>query len=253
MSDSSQFSETKAMAAYELLVRCQEALAEIKSQFHLDKPNALQEHTRSLHDRLVSRTLSLQNEYESAVASQSNRAVNDLARSLRSTHEDLELFPLVPSLAQAQVKRIRAKLKVAWAGDPECGKHGAKKHHYKMGSRFNPMKLHSMQLEFGRLPAGFRLFLAEVGSGPAGPGYGLYPLDRLSTDTLHAPHYTELDGVPALSISHVGCGAESMLAMAGTYTGCVYNSDRLFGTHSPLPSAPRFLDWYETWLDYVLA
>ena len=73
--------------------------------------------------------------------------------------------------------RLVRKLAALRALDPELQRFGALEHEYEL----NPPLSETALAEFERehrltLPADYRLFLAEVGNGGAGPYYGLVPL-----------------------------------------------------------------------------
>lgn len=73
-----------------------------------------------------------------------------------------------------ELERIAAKLEQLRAADPECRFFGAHAHRYRLGSRLSLRQIESIEKRYAiRLPDDFRAFLASIGNGGAGPGYGL--------------------------------------------------------------------------------
>lgn len=65
--------------------------------------------------------------------------------------------------------------------DPEkiVAKLAALGHRYELAPKLSMAELAEVEEQFGvKLPDDYRTFLLEVGSGGAGPGYGLFPLGR---------------------------------------------------------------------------
>jgi hypothetical protein len=72
------------------------------------------------------------------------------------------------------VDRIRRKLADLKAADPEFRCFGAYMHQYRLGPTLSEDKLRNAEAYYGvKLPSDIRTFLAFIGNGGAGPGYGL--------------------------------------------------------------------------------
>jgi hypothetical protein len=72
------------------------------------------------------------------------------------------------------VDRIRRKLADLKAADPEFRSFGAYQHQYRLGPTLSEDRLQKIEAYYSiELPADYRTFLACIGNGGAGPGYGL--------------------------------------------------------------------------------
>ncbi|WP_328876051.1 SMI1/KNR4 family protein [Streptomyces sp. NBC_00287] len=126
------------------------------------------------------------------------------------------------------------------------------------------------------LPAEYRSFVAQVGDGPAGPGYGLMPLavprtkareewavddeweeDRLSgrlaepfvlTEPLPSPIDAPGDELTrgTLMLAEEGCGIYIRLILNGPRAGEVWRMDPDWGGFVQV--SPGFRTWYTEWL-----
>lgn len=141
------------------------------------------------------------------------------------------------------------------------------------------------------LPAPYRSFLEQVGNGGAGPYYGLFPLEcwskgcnvvggvladwpgslcllreRFPDDPDDEAWLVEVGGpdwedrfnanewgpmVGSLTLCEAGCGGYVYLILNGPLEGRVCVQEHL--TKPGFWPQRNFLDWYEGWLDYVLA
>jgi hypothetical protein len=102
------------------------------------------------------------------------------------------------------------------------------------------------------LPADYRRFLAEVGNGGPGPGFGMPELrPPLPQAALARPRSLAPEEVNRLVlVAILGCGQVWGLVVAGPDTGNVW----YFDMDGAAPSDPRcgFVDWYEAWLKETL-
>ena len=77
--------------------------------------------------------------------------------------------------------RIREKLARLASLDRDCRAFGAEAHRYRLDGPLSEATIGSFEARHGvTLPEGHRRFLLEVGDGPAGPDYGLLPLEKSS-------------------------------------------------------------------------
>ncbi len=164
---------------------------------------------------------------------------------------------------------------------------GANKHQFILDAPLNEEQVAAWETEAGvRLPCEYRLFLLHVGAAGAGPYYGLSPLpdwgemaDDAKTKyqrSLRAPclyaegmgeDWLEQAAGPdwearwdndtldpqdgTLGLIEQGCGIETVLVLNGPHRGRVVNAY----WDDPPHFAPyaHFLDYYEGWLDTLLA
>jgi hypothetical protein len=135
------------------------------------------------------------------------------------------------------------------------------------------------------LPTDYIEFITQIGNGGAGPGNGLFPLDKWNCaldnhdkDFLKTPfpyvkewninnpfevgsreyetylnenYYIDEHVTGALRISHYGCGIMYMLVVSGLEKGHIWVDDRCseYGIY-PADKAPlSFEKWYMDWLD----
>lgn len=163
--------------------------------------------------------------------------------------------------------------------DPDFRVFGSEQHHYLLGPTLAESELLAFEQQHGiRLPADYRVFLAEVGNGGlgpdaprffmgksgAGPFNGLLTLDEAAQDcTLRQPFpFTEsteslaedavwahmdadlFPGVPgALALCHYGSGLVCYLVVNGPAYGTVW-----LGRENFYPMAESFDVWYGDWL-----
>lgn len=79
--------------------------------------------------------------------------------------------------------------------DPDLQAFGALSHEYRLLPPLSELEIAGFEQEHGVvLPAEYRLFLARVGNGGAGPYYGLTPLAAWRPDLLLVERYVEFDG-----------------------------------------------------------
>jgi len=182
---------------------------------------------------------------------------------------------------KTQISRIKSKLGQAKKTDNKLEVFGADSHKYKLNPVINPKELDEFEsLHKVRLPEDFRLFLMELGNGGAGPYYGIYPLkkqyapSKTGLDCVYHPEMTdeewnelyelddlEIDGQLSewdektcrgnLSLGTQGCTYDMSLVVAGENKGRVYyeiEDEKPFFVFES-----NFLDWYERWLDEIIA
>ncbi|MFI7411820.1 SMI1/KNR4 family protein [Streptomyces sp. NPDC049627] len=172
---------------------------------------------------------------------------------------------------------VRARVREMAARDRERARFGADTHRYELTPALPEAEIGAFEVEHGiDLPAAYRSFVAEVSSGPAGPGYGLMPLtapraeaaegwavdeewaeDRLP-GRLAAP-FPLLEPRPGrigpsndeltrgtLMLADEGCGIHLRLILTGPRAGEVWRIDPDWGGFVPV--SPDFRAWYTEWL-----
>ena len=193
---------------------------------------------------------------------------------------------------QAQLKRIRRKLKLAKLADKKKTVFGAESHAYDIQPTVSLKKIKRFEEDYGvELPLCYAEFLLTVGNGGAGPFYGVYALEEgvgdlcytetesvLNRPCLLAPKMSDDDwrALTAdlfadeelsdeeyehecakvfgglLPIGTQGCTYVTALVLNGEYSGRVVNIDT-DGSKPIFAFEANFLDWYERWLDEVIA
>ncbi|MGA5816699.1 SMI1/KNR4 family protein [Kitasatospora sp. NPDC094028] len=182
------------------------------------------------------------------------------------------------------VERIRARLRALAQADPEVRDISARRHRYRLDPPLPEPEVAGFERRHGlELPPSYRSFLTTVGSGGAGPLYGLYRFGGANWARHQAdlgPHWQAELAVPfphterfrpapdaevcdrhlpldepvdvcwftgSLVIAEIGCGSFARLVVTGEAAGQVW-SDHLW-TGSDLVPGPDFRDWYLSWLD----
>ncbi|MFI9052774.1 SMI1/KNR4 family protein [Streptomyces sp. NPDC053427] len=173
---------------------------------------------------------------------------------------------------------VRARIREMAALDPGRERFGADGHRYELTPRLPEAEIRAFEESHGSdLPREYRSFVAEVGNGPAGPGYGLMPLtvprpeaggewavdDEWQEDRrpgrlaapfpLTAPLPGRI-GAPAdaltrgtLMLAEQGCGIFTRLVLNGPRTGEVWQIDPDWGGFVPVGTG--FRAWYTDWLE----
>ncbi|RFP66539.1 SMI1/KNR4 family protein [Hymenobacter lapidiphilus] len=191
----------------------------------------------------------------------------------------------------AQIARIKAKLPAARAADTDLKVFGADSHHYQLQEPVAEAALQQVEADYGiRLPEAYRCFMREVGNGGAGPFYGIYPLGHGLNGLVDDPaqylrqpcrlqpgmtdaQWKELTRAieeeqdmadeaferamgelyaGLLPLGDQGCANYHALVLNGPFAGRVVN----VSWERYLPGfayEANFLDWYERWLDEVIA
>ncbi|AWZ05932.1 MULTISPECIES: SMI1/KNR4 family protein [unclassified Streptomyces] len=181
------------------------------------------------------------------------------------------------------IDALRERLRTRAEADPECRDFGARRHRWMLGPPVAEDVVAKFEQRHGfEFPGAYRSFITTVGSGGAGPAYGLYefgskpwvdsqgdlganwadllsvpfphtgpflPSDERSVCAEHSPG--EEDFSPcwftgSLIIAEIGCGSFYRLVVTGPGRGQVWTDD--IGCGHPLSPGPDFHDWYMQWL-----
>ncbi|OWA33481.1 hypothetical protein B9G55_22750 [Saccharibacillus sp. O16] len=186
-----------------------------------------------------------------------------------------------------QLRRIRQKLPLAAHKGSLRRVFGASSHQYKLNEPLEPKAVEAFERKHGiELPEELTNFLTVIGDGGAGPQYGIYRLEqmeeesaRLAEPCLLRPGFTdgewrqlealcekqaEQDGDEAydadgqrmfqgtLCLGTQGCTYDTVLVLNGPYRGRIVYIDRDY--QKPIFTyEENFLNWYEHWLDELIA
>lgn len=192
---------------------------------------------------------------------------------------------------EAQAQRIREKIVFARSKDSDYQVFGASSHRYRLAAPLPISAIVAIE-ESGQfeLPDALRAFYGFIGNGPvddhrnvhrhggAGPFYGVQSLQSLVTYvelkylnrpcTLHPymthPQWQERvdtefkdDGWALynglLAFGTQGCSFNMALVVNGPFAGRVVYVDEEMGDLPIFCSDSNFMDWYERWLDELLA
>jgi hypothetical protein len=168
---------------------------------------------------------------------------------------------------------VRERLRALQAADPQRRRFGADVHGYELRAPIDGGRLAAIERTIGTtLPGPYRDFVATIGEGAAGPGYGLSRLDHPcqlegaarpfpQRGPLAHPHGVgdddpywsprHLDGT--ILLADHGCGYTSVLVVApGEAHGRVWADVRGAGL-GLLPTHDDFAAWYHEWLRDTLA
>ncbi|MDX2091635.1 MAG: SMI1/KNR4 family protein [Kofleriaceae bacterium] len=139
---------------------------------------------------------------------------------------------------------VRETLARLAANDRPLRRFGAHAHRYELAA---PTPFAAVEAALAtELPDDLRTFLADVGSGGAGPGYGWIPIARAVTALVEAPRGTTT-WTRALPLAHVGCGYIALMPLDGAARGEVWIDARAIDLVTTI--APTFSAWYLAWLD----
>lgn len=197
------------------------------------------------------------------------------------------------SLYDRQIERIRQKLTRAARTPGAEQVFGAGSHGYRVNEPMTLEELDTLQKKWGvLLPEAFAAFLTGIGNGGpgsyggAGPYYGIYGTDSMEPDVERLAQASLFRMSPAaqdwqsqdteeyavdesldddayneafadllkgtLEIGTMGCDNEILLIVSGEHRGRVVYMNmeyqKPFFTHEK-----NFLDWYERWLDEIIA
>ncbi len=162
-----------------------------------------------------------------------------------------------------KLRRTDREYRAFGAGDPQWG------HFYLLAPGLDEPQLAAFeQYHDTSLPADYRQFLQQIGNGRVGPYYGLialenaaqgcepktpfpFPNEPIRLDESAQKHWDEAaPGV--LRLCDQGCGYSSFLVVKGENYGMVWNDYTAAGD-SLYPTGQTFSQWYEAWVDRVLA
>ena len=182
-------------------------------------------------------------------------------------------------MTPSEIEDMKALLSQMREEDPDFRVFGSRQHHYLLGLTLTEAKLLAFEEQHEiRLPADYRVFLAEVGNGglgpdaprsfmgksSAGPFYGLLTLgDAVEDCALSQPFpftaateslpedvvWAQMDldlfpGVPgALALCHCGSGLVCHLVINGPAYGTIWQ-----GRENFYPMAESFDVWYGDWV-----
>jgi hypothetical protein len=173
---------------------------------------------------------------------------------------------------EMQLQRIAEKLRAVLAR----GRTPLMRQWYGSGElRLRPplplSKVEAFEVEHGiALPEGYRAFLTKIGNGGLGPHSGLcaledwdegpdegcalstpFPAPKNASGNIRLPEKYQYPG--AITLCHQGCGNYSMLVVTGPASGRIFDMSLDFQEEAWFKQDASFLDWYERWLDSVLA
>ena len=190
-----------------------------------------------------------------------------------------------------QIERIRRKRLLAAQSPGADEVFGASSHRYRLNEPLTHAELDTLEQEWGvTLPEDFAAFVTAVGNGGpgsyggAGPYYGIYAVDEMDPDPVRLRQPAKLKpdrswdaGEPAdpsvwnedldddaydealsdlmrgtLTIGTMGCSSEMLLIVSGEHRGRVVYLDTEY-LKPFFVYEKNFLDWYERWLDEVIA
>ncbi|MEZ4367474.1 MAG: SMI1/KNR4 family protein [Kofleriaceae bacterium] len=153
---------------------------------------------------------------------------------------------------------VREALAGLAAADARRRRFGAAAHAYRLRAPLTVARVAALEAAHGvRFPDDYRAFVAEVGDGGAGPGYGLVPLDHPRQQALLAgpcPLPTvaaRVDGNPwrgVVALAHLGCGQLALLVVDGPARGTVWIDARAVGA-GVVPAADGFAAFFLDWLE----
>ncbi|MEJ8305455.1 SMI1/KNR4 family protein [Saccharibacillus sacchari] len=194
---------------------------------------------------------------------------------------------------EPQIERIRQKLPRAAQAPGAGKVFGAESHRYLLGEPLTLQQLYELEQSWGvKLPDDFAAFLTGIGNGGtedtggAGPYYGIYAIESLKPDVTRLGQPSHFKPIPAsqdwksasmeeyelddrldddeydeavadlmrgtLEIGTQGCSYEMLLSVSGDHRGRVFYMD--MDSYRPFfVYESNFLDWYERWLDEIIA
>lgn len=191
---------------------------------------------------------------------------------------------------RSQTQRIKLKLKKAARVDSSRAVFGASSHKYALHNTATAQDIGKWEAAHGvKLPEDYAFFLTRLGNGGAGPYYGIYSLDKATSyserEALASPCVLhpkmakdewnrlaeplisdrdvsgeEYDAARSrifggmLCFGTQGCEYDMYLVLQGPHCGrVVYTSDVYPDVPFFFVYEKSFLDWYERWLDEIIA
>jgi len=141
---------------------------------------------------------------------------------------------------------VREAVRALAAADAGLRRFGASHHRYELRAPLAAAELPGLEARLGaELPDDLRGFVAEVGAGGAGPGYGIVPLDRAAPYVVAAP--PDAPWTRSLPLAHLGCGYTAVAVLDGGARGEVWIDARAIGVTGPIH--PSFTAFYLDWID----
>jgi hypothetical protein len=149
---------------------------------------------------------------------------------------------------------VREALATLAAGDRNLVRFGAAQHRYELAPPLTANVLTQVEIDLGTtLPDDLRRFVAEVGSGGAGPGYGWIPVERAARSVIAAP--VRVGTTPwdpalwtrALPIAHLGCAYAAVVPLDGRARGELWIDARAIELLAPIH--PSLTAAYLIWID----
>ncbi|SCK51755.1 SMI1 / KNR4 family (SUKH-1) [Streptomyces sp. WMMB 714] len=178
---------------------------------------------------------------------------------------------------------VRERLRALAEADAGCRRFAAGRHRYRLHPPVADTLVRRFEQDHGvELPDSYLSFITTVGSGGAGPGFGLLPFgsdewarqqadlgddwaDLLSTPfphtgrfqpwpieracPRHAPDDEYFDPcwfTGSLVLADIGCGSYFRLVVTGPARGQVWSDD--LACDEGLNPGPEFREWYMQWL-----
>jgi len=136
---------------------------------------------------------------------------------------------------------------------------GWEAHRGRLGAPARDQQVAQLERAVGELPEDYRWFVRTVAAHGAGPGYGLLspfgaPQRQLAEGAFAWEDGDEPTDDPrgALALAHAGCGVMYLLVLNGPHRGEVW-LDAAGSDNTVRRVSPSFLDWYQGWLDALVA
>ncbi|MDB4962109.1 MAG: hypothetical protein JWP01_2108 [Myxococcales bacterium] len=146
---------------------------------------------------------------------------------------------------------VREAIAALAASDRARKRFGAAQHGYELAP---PIPVAEVERTLGvELPEDVRVFVTEVASGGAGPGYGWLPIQRATEIVTAAPakvgarSWDPAAWTRALPIAHLGCGYAAVLPLDGGARGEIWIDARAIELVAPIHTT--FTAMYLAWID----
>ena len=186
------------------------------------------------------------------------RAASKAAESLRSRQSAVAVAdPSPPELLYPEPPYegdIREGIAELGLLDPEVADYAARLHRYELAPPVEEAVVSQFEKQHDvELPSEYRTFLLTIGSGGAGPGYGLEPFPNVELDIGSRRR------LRFLRLAHLGCGLFDVLVLDKDEAGNMWADERVDGRGvGPYElegesSRTGFDRWYRLWLAAALA